>query len=181
MRKIYSYITLVLLTSASLSSCSRADYVFKPNASPYHGVQQSVAIAPTYTTKRAAAQVVSNEISEPAATPVSVASIAAPVRHAKLNAKSTVIAPNKLTLNTVPKKAVDKLVYVVGKQLNKNQDAAAVNQPASKAGRAAIIGGIGLLLLLLGGAAEIGIIALLGLIAFLVGAVMLIVALVNGD
>jgi hypothetical protein len=182
MRKIYSYITLALLTSASLSSCSRTDYAFKPNTSPYHGIQQSVSVAPARTAENAATEVTSSStaIAETAVTPVSPAAIVAPVRKAKLHAKPTAVAP-KLTLTTVPKKVVDKLVRTVDKQLDKHQDAAAVNQPASKAGRAAIVGGVGLLLLLLGGAAEIGIIALIGLIAFLVGAIMLVIALINGD
>ena len=53
-----------------------------------------------------------------------------------------------------------------------------------KTGRSAIIAGVGLLMLLLGGAVGGGIgglLALFGLIAFLVGLVLIVVHLVNGD
>lgn len=182
MKKIYSYITLALLTSATLSSCSRTDYAFKPNTSPYHGVQQSVRVAPAAPVEQADESMAASEVAKPVAPSVSVATTVAPARPAKLNAKPKAVAPTKLAVSAVSKKAAEKLAHVVDKQLSKHQDAAAVNSPtASKAGRAAIVGGIGLLLLLLGGAAGVGLIALLGLIALIVGAVMLIVALVNGD
>ena len=182
MKKIYSYITLALLTSATLSSCSRTDYAFKPNTSPYHGVQQSVRVATAAPVEQADESVVASEVPQSAAAAISVATSVAPARPAKLNAKLKAVTPAKLAVTTVPKKVVEKLAHAVEKQLDKHQDAAAINQPAaSKAGRAAIVGGIGLLLLILGGAAGIGILALLGLIAFLVGAVMLIIALINGD
>ena len=78
------------------------------------------------------------------------------------------------------------LVKKVAKQLAKVQvghqnQASIEHTAASKTGRAAIIAVAGLVLLLIGAAANVGIIVTIGSIAFLVGLILVVVHLVSGD
>ncbi|UOG74038.1 TM2 domain-containing protein [Hymenobacter tibetensis] len=49
MKRVYTYLSVAVLASASLSSCSRSNYAFQPSASSYHKtvVGTQVAVEPT--------------------------------------------------------------------------------------------------------------------------------------
>ena len=181
MKKSYQLLLTLGITVASLSSCSRADYAFRANTSSYH---QSTRVS---ASDLATAPVAEAVTADP--TPVRMLPVSASAK-ALVEAPSVVTAPSRTQVGTtktqVPSFSPQRLlVKKVVKQLTKathaKQNAAEIAQPASKLGRAAIVTLVGLLLLVLGGAAEIGLIAIIGLIAFIVGIVLVITSLVNGE
>jgi len=203
MNKLYAYFVAFMVGAASLSSCSQSNYAFKPNTSPYHGSatlaraekQQQAASAeqhmpeavPTTDAAYSVANAPSSEVAGAATSAtknvVAIEGAVASKKRAtssdnahKAARKSTASAAAHASKPGLVEKA---MVAKVVKKINRHSDVAGVSGTKSQAGKAAIVAGIGLLLLILGGATGVGLIALLGLIALIVGIVMLIVSLVN--
>ena len=182
MKKTYAYLSAALVMVASLSSCSRSDYAFKPAVSPYHvtAVAPTTAAATAETPSATAGSTFSD-------TPTSVLRVpraAQPVAVAKAKAEK----PDAIVRLAKPIVKASKLQKMVAakviKQLRKKQEVTHANQVQSRAGRAALIGLIGLALLFAGagiGDTFGGIVATIGLIGFIVGVVILIIALINGE
>lgn len=171
MKKIYSYCSLALLAGLSLSSCSRSDYTFKPGTGSYHTAQSATVVsAPIANTEvvAAAIQPTAVAIAKVAATPLTPAP-AQPAAVAK-SAKPTKLAG-------VQKAVATKLAK---KLQARHTEAAQADQVQSKAGRAGLIMGIGLVILLIGGLiGGTNFVATIGGVVFLVGLVMLIIALIS--
>ncbi|NML66233.1 hypothetical protein HHL22_13555 [Hymenobacter sp. RP-2-7] len=169
MRNKYSFLLALGMAATSLSSCSRANYVFNPTAAPYLGTAQPAqATAPT----------VAIATSAPAA-PLAVRALAlAGTAPKRTEAKVSVVAKPSLSQRILLKQVAKHLAKVQSKQ----QNTVRVEQAAaSKAGRAGLIALAGLVVLLIGGLTGVGILATIGAIAFLVGLILLIVHLVSGD
>ncbi|MCC2546882.1 TM2 domain-containing protein [Hymenobacter sp. BT175] len=111
MKKFFSYLSVAVLSAASLSSCSRSNYAFQPGTSPYHASQAVTAAAPaaeaTASVEAAApvaieaapAQVAAKALAAPAkrvaspravAAPVAAKAVEAPVVAEKVAAKAPV-------------------------------------------------------------------------------------------
>ncbi len=179
MKNAYRLLLTLFAAATTLSSCSRADYAFKSNTPAYHNSRHvaSEAVSPTPAATLAEPATTAALPQIAAAPKAKAARVAAATRQQASAPKATAAAKPTFLQRAVLKKAAKQLAKI---QVRK-QNTAEATAPASKLGRAAIVAGAGLLLLLLGGAAEVGIIALIGLIAFIVGLVLVIVALVSGE
>ena len=181
MNKFYSYTFALGLVITSLASCSRSSYTFQPSASAYHtartpvvtGVAQPVTALSVPTVDAQKQMVGVASIETPKLAVVGVAS-----------ARRAAVHPTSMaTVAKVAKPSLVKKVLLTNltKKIKKHSNTASVSeQQASKAGRAGIVIGVGLILLLLATATGIGIIGLIGAIAFIVGLILLIIALING-
>jgi hypothetical protein len=170
MNKPYQILLALGIAAASLSSCSRANYAVNTTATPASvAVEQPTALVTTRLVE--------------SAKPAEVAQVAAP---AAVAAKSIEVAAAPAAKQVKPSLVERVLVKKVAKQLAKaqasHQSKASTEQTAaSKTGRAAIIAVAGLVLILIGAAANVGIIATIGAIAFLVGLILVVIHLVSGD
>lgn len=173
MIKAYRLLLTLCTAGAALTSCSRADYAFKPATPSYRG---SVLVRAAVPAPSAAAVVATPALATKSAE-AATATLEAPTPSRAV--VRSVPAPAKRTLTQ--RVLTSKVLKQVAKAQVRQQNTAEAAQPASKLGRSLAVAGVGLLLLVLGGAAEIGLIAIIGLIAFIVGIVLAIVALVNGD
>lgn len=174
MTKFYSYLVAGCMAVASLASCSRSHYAFKPAASAYHGTV--AAARPEAPAPQAAPAAPEQATAAVVAQPAKQAEKVAAKAPAKVQVAAAPSAPAKKAA-ALQKKVATKVV----KQFRKHQETASATEAQSKAGRAAIVAGVGILLWLLGYAAGIGLIALIGFLAFIVGIILLIVALINGN
>jgi len=171
MNKPYQLLLALGIAAASLSSCSRANYAVN-----------NPATAPVSVSLEQPTALVTTKLAEPAKTAeaVMVATPVAPV------AKHVEAVATPVAKHAKPSLVERVLVKKVTKQLAKvqasHQNKASIEQTAaSKTGRAAIIAAAGLVLLLIGAAANVGLIATIGAIAFLVGLILVVVHLVSGD
>lgn len=172
MKKSYRLLLALGIATASLSSCSRASYSFNPAAPAYLGSEH---VRPT------AAQ------AAPAV--ASAAQVTAPVASVIVAQKAAavgVVAPaakwaRPLQVQRILLKKVTKQLAKI--QVNR-QNTAHLEHTASKTGRSALVALAGVALIAIGGAIGTGfggLLVLIGLIAFLVGIVLLVVHLVSGD
>lgn len=176
MKKKHSLLIAIGITAASLTSCSRSSYTFNTNVPAYLGATQVRSVATP-----APASVKEAKISAAVAV---VPTTAAPMVLQQELTQAVAVAP--VTKQAPPYLVQRVLIKKLAKQLDKaqvkHQNAARTEHTAaSKTGRAAIISLAGLLLILLGAATGVGIIAVIGIIAFIVGIVLVVVNLVNGD
>jgi len=170
MNKPYQFLLALGIAAASLSSCSRANYAVNTTDTP-----ASVAIEQP-------SAVVTTRLVE-SAKPAELATVAMPVATATKSIKvAAAPAAKQANASLVERVLVKKIAKQLTKTQASHQSKANTEQTAaSKTGRAAIIAGAGLVLLLLGGAANVGIIAVIGLLAFIVGIILVVVHLVSGD
>jgi len=177
MKKTYSLLVALLFAVASLSSCSRSNYAFNNKVPAYLGSEQAHAVA---------AQPTPAPVGEVNKVEVATApAIAAP---AVSQPQATLAVASNAAKATHPTLMQRALVKHVVKQLDKlsasRQNTAHTEHTASKTGRAALIALVGLALIFLGGAVGGGfggLLVLIGIIAFLVGIVLVVVHLVSGD
>jgi hypothetical protein len=176
-----SYLTALLsigVALASLSSCSRANYTFSP-APAYLGSEHghhSVAVAPATV------------VSAPSALPeLAVANAPAPSLHNAIAAAPVLAGHSQqegVGSPTARKALVQRiLVKSVGKriaQFQAKQNAAEVAHPASKVGSSALVILAGLVLILLGGLVGVDAIVTIGGVVFVVGLILIILALIRG-
>ncbi|MCA8831471.1 hypothetical protein [Hymenobacter pini] len=175
MFKFYAYLAGTVLAATSLASCSSSHYAFRPNTPAYHEVASQVQVQPA-----PAATPSATPAEQPAATPAAPVSAAAqkpavtPGRKAVAPARRLVL-PGKVGL--LQRAALAK----VTKQLHRQPEIAKAGQAQSKAGTAGIVIGIGLVILLIGGLiGGTNFVATIGGVTFLVGLIMLIIALISG-
>ena len=207
MRKLYFTTLLAMgVAAASLTSCSRANYAFNPKAPSYLGSTKVRPVAPAATVAKAtatkAAPIKAAPVNQsntvvtprPAATPVA--------KVTKQAAQPVTAAPVVVAANAAPvakpslmQRGILKAVAKKLDKLQKKQATADTQQTASKKGQALLIALGGLLLAIIGIAiaggsisggsgagVAIGVIFYyVGLIAFTVGIVLLVIHLVNGD
>ncbi|GAB2455149.1 hypothetical protein GCM10011375_02870 [Hymenobacter qilianensis] len=107
MKKVYYYITLALVTSASLSSCSQSNYAFKPSASPYHSSTQLAEKAATSEVN----SVVEADItaSSDAVTPGQVSNSTKTAAKALVAATTSATTKTEVAHNTVKVEAQNKV------------------------------------------------------------------------
>ncbi|MBW3128808.1 hypothetical protein [Hymenobacter profundi] len=181
MNKLYIHLAGVLLAATSLTSCNKSQYAFKPTVSPYHvnTTQKRVAVV-TEEPKSASAALAETHVSSD----LIIATSATQTQFAKPNIKG-----EKPSFKAVMQKPGGKVrqmaVAGVFKQLRKplaqHNEVSKVRRGMSSAGRAGIIIGIGAVILLIGGLiGGTNFVATIGGIVFLVGVVLLIIALING-
>lgn len=170
MRKIYICLSAALVATSSLSSCSRSNYAFQPAASAYHE---------TFRRTEAA--------EEPIVVSAAVGSNnQLPTRSLSAQQKIAVSRPTQVLAKPygflAKKTAITALAKrIAAHQPNKHQEIARKKRGNSGAGTAGIVIGIGALILLIGGLiGGANIVATIGGIVFLVGLIMLIVALIKG-
>lgn len=207
MRKL-SFTTLLALgiAAASLSSCSRANYAFNPKAPSYLGSKKVHAVAPAATVAKATTPKTSPIEAAPAhqsiavVTPRSVPTPVAkvpkemvqpvPVAPAVVATNASAVAKPSLMQRGILKGLAKKL-----DKMQRKQSTADTQNTASKKGQSLIValGGLGLAiigLIIAGGSLSGGsgagvaagvILYYVGLIAFIVGVVLLVIHLVNGD
>lgn len=186
-----SYLWAVGVAVISLSSCSRTEYAFNPATPAYLGSTQVTAPAAAIMAE-AATQASSTTIK-----PVAQQAAATPTRTrvatvAQTTKAGTQTAFANKVVSVATKKPLTLLQHVVvnklGKQVAKaraahENTASAQHTAASKTGRAAIVALVSILLIVLGGAVGEtvgGILALIGIIGFIVGIVMFFSSLING-
>jgi len=175
MKKTYSLLVTLLVALVALSSCSRSNYAFNNKVPAYLGSEQAHTVAtkptPVKEAKKAEAAVTPATAGLTVVQPQAISAVAS--------------SATKAARPTLMQRA---LVKHVAKQLDKlstrRQNMAHTEHTASKTGRAALIALVGLALIFLGGAIGNGVgglLALIGVIAFLVGIVLVVVHLVSGD
>jgi hypothetical protein len=169
MKKSFRALLALGITAASLSSCSRANYAFNTTTPVSVAVEQPSALVTTHI----------EEVAKPAeAAPAAALSVVVAKRAAVVAAPVAKHVKPSLAERVLVKKVAKQLAKVQVGQQNK---ASIEHTAASKTGRAAIIAVAGLVLLLIGAAANVGIIGTIGAIAFLVGLILVVVHLVSGD
>ncbi|WP_185816878.1 hypothetical protein [Hymenobacter metallilatus] len=175
MSKLYAYLVGTVLATASLVSCNSSHYAFRPATSPYHEVTNRVTAQPA-----PAALPLAVSAGKPAAAPAAPAP-SAPAAPAATASRKAMTPARHLVL---PGKAgifQRAAVAKVTKQLRRQPDVAKAGQAQSKAGTAGIVIGIGLVILLIGGLiGGTNFVATIGGVTFLVGLIMLIIALISG-
>ena len=174
MKKSFQAFLTLSIAAASLSSCSRANYASNTTT--------PVSVASISVASEQPSAVVTTRLQE-VAKPAELTPAAAPDA---VVAKSTATVAMPAAKQAKPSLVERVLVKKVAKQLAKvqvgHQNKASIEHTASsKTGRAAIIALAGLVLLLIGAAANVGIIITIGSIAFLVGLILVVVHLVSGD
>ena len=169
MNKPYQFLLALGIAAASLSSCSRANYAVNTTATPASvSVEQPTALVTTHLVE--------------SAKPAEVAQAAAPAAVVKSIEVAAAPAAKQVKPSLVERVLVKKVAKQLAKAQASHQSKASTEQmAASKTGRAAIIAVAGLVLLLIGAAANVGIIATIGAIAFLVGLILVVIHLVSGD
>ncbi|WP_303310434.1 hypothetical protein [Hymenobacter sp. BT730] len=174
MNKFYAYAAGALLAVTSLASCSSSHYAFKAGASPYH----DATVRP---------QVVA-EVPQPAVVaPVVIA--AAPIKSSPTAPRAVhqTAAVSKMAsatqrLNIAQRSVIAKVTARVDNTLRKHQDVSKRRNGMSRAGRAGIVIGVGLVIILIGGLiGGANIVSTIGGVTFLVGLILLIIALVSGN
>ena len=192
MKKYYHLLLGFGIAIASLSSCSRANYVLGPSTPSYFGSGHTVAARPiSAETAAPVAAVPAVAVAAPVVAVVApVVTAVAPVVAESLpvvaKAPASVSAAAIAVKQVQPSKLQRVLLNKVVKQLAKvqqKQSTASVENTASKTGRAVTITLVGVLLAALGIIITGGFGALLltiGIITFIVGIVLIVVNLVNG-
>ncbi|QJX45928.1 hypothetical protein HMJ29_02830 [Hymenobacter taeanensis] len=172
MKKIYTYLAGAVMAAASLASCSSNHFAFAPSASAYH----SVAVhAPSSTTSTEELSAVNS--AERAATAPKPTVLTEPQSAKHLKQQLITATPAAAPLSAAKRIVVAK----VAKQLHKHAEVAKASQEQSRAGRAGLVIGIGAVLILIGGLiGGTNIVATIGGIAFIVGLILLIIALISG-
>lgn len=176
-----SYLTALLsvgVALASLSSCSRANYTFSP-APAYLGSERghhSVAVAPDAAVS-APSTLPELAVANAPASSLPSASATAPILtgHSQQEAVSSPTA-RKALVQRVLVKSVGKRIA----QIQAKQNAAEVAHPTSKVGSSALVMLAGLVLILLGGLAGVDAVVTIGGVVFVVGLILIILALIRG-
>ena len=179
MKKYYQFILACCVSAASLTSCSRAEYSFNTNKPAYLGSERVRASAVESipeqgpSTTLAISGLTSQESHNTELSARLAVSTVASVSATKAEVSSTTIkAPVQLAL---VKKVASQIIKAKTKQ-----NAAEVARPASRAGRSALVILAGAVLIVLGGLAGVDIIVSIGGIVFVVGLILLVIALIKG-
>jgi hypothetical protein len=178
MKKIYSFALTLLVGAASLTSCSRANYAFTNKVPAYLNSEQTAT--DTAQLPNAPEVVVKTENLPVAGNPAIAPSVQSPA--ASVAARTLAIPPAKVVRQSLAQRLVVKQLT---KQLNKvaahSHNAARTEHTASAAGRAGLVILAGVIILLIGGLiGGLNFVATIGGIVFLVGLILLILALIRG-
>lgn len=175
MKHYYKHVLTALVAATSLGACNRAEYSFRPGTGSYHAPKSSVVIQSTPAPEPVAPTEGVATATPSAPTPTRPH--AAPVAPAPKAAAAP--AASKLAL--LPRAAVAKTVSKLSQRLERKTEVARGRKGKSGVGTAAIVIGIGLVILLIGGLiGGTNFVATIGGVTFLVGLIMLIIALIKG-
>lgn len=207
MNKAYSFLAVLCVAATSLTSCSRSNYSFNNQVPAYLGSERVQPVAkatpvpatieavtdiPAATTVAATPAPATTPAKVVVATPISAQATPAVVAAAPAIASTPVAKAAKPSL--IQRLALKSVVRELNK-MHQKQATAGTEKTASKKGNAALIALGGILLAVLGliivggsglggsgaGVAIGAILFYVGFIAFIVGVVLLVIHLVNGD
>ena len=190
MNKVYSLLAVLCIAATSLTSCSRSDYAFNNKVPAYLGSKRVQPVAkPTpvpATTETVADALPTTKVV--AATPAPAATSAKALVDTPSLAQATPVAVAAIaSVAKVVKPSLVQRVLLrkVVKRLDEghtiHQNAVNVKHAASKVGSSALVLLAGAVIILIGGLiGGANIVVTIGVIVFIVGLVLLILALVNG-
>ena len=183
MRNAYSFLFALVVGAASLTSCSKSTYSFN-NSVPAYLESQPVQMTAKATPAPLASVAVEANVPAPAAhaTPATLVSAteAIPARYAP-PASADAVAPLASAAKSVKPSLVQRMVLKkLVKILPKQATAGTAHTAASKVGRAGLVILAGAVIILIGGLiGGANIVVTIGGIVFVLGLILLVIALVS--